>query len=367
MRLILPMLNDTEFGFYYMKYHSRLPVISSITGTAQGAMTAGAVAASAVPIATAVGTHLAFNPGDIPGAIAAGTVAGVSVGAPQQASQAIAATAATGGDVASVTGAFAQDAYVKTARYRTEYPEDIELFGISFNSMLGRTGVALQGEVSYRDDAPLQVDDIELLYATLSPINPALGMFNQVGDYTGRFETDVDGYILRDVIQLQMTATKLFGPMLGANQFVVVGEGGWTHVDDMPSKSELRLEGSGTYVSGNPILGPSTHPGKPIEKSTHYADEDSYGYRVVFRLDYNNAFRSVNLSPKIGWRHDVRGISPGPGGNFIEGRKAVSLGIGATYQYSWSADLTYTNYFGAGRHNLINDRDFISFNIKFSF
>ncbi len=34
---------------------------------------------------------------------------------------------------------------------------------------------------------------------------------------------------------------------------------------------------------------------------------------------------------------------------------------------TWSGDLSYTDYFGAGRYNLLNDRDFVAFNIKYSF
>ena len=58
---------------------------------------------------------------------------------------------------------------------------------------------------------------------------------------------------------------------------------------------------------------------------------------------------------------------PGPGGNFLEDRKAITFGLGASYQSTWSADLSYTDFFGAGRYNLVNDRDFVAFNIKYSF
>ena len=51
----------------------------------------------------------------------------------------------------------------------------------------------------------------------------------------------------------------------------------------------------------------------------------------------------------------------------IEDRKAATIGITANYQNAWSGDLSYTRYFGAGRHNLINDRDFLAANVKYSF
>ena len=70
---------------------------------------------------------------------------------------------------------FATNEYAKTAQYFIEYPEDIQLFGLSFNTQMESTGIALQGEVSYRKDVPLQVDDLELLFAALGPISAGAG------------------------------------------------------------------------------------------------------------------------------------------------------------------------------------------------
>jgi len=370
-RVLAPGLNSTEFGFFYTKLHSRLPIVSAQTGTVAGAVGAATIGGAAPSVLTAVGTHLALNPGDIPGAIAAGTTVGVAAGVPTSTAQAIAGTAATRGTAAgaSVAGAFATDTYAKTARYVIEYPEDVKLFGISFNTLLTDSGVALQGEYSYRKDAPLQVDDIDLLFAALGPINPTLATGNQIGNFTGRFQTEIPGFILRDTSQIQMTATKLFGPTFKAQQFVLLGEVGLTHVHSMPDKSKLRLDAPGTYVSGNAALA-SFHGSAAngfFEPSSAFADATSWGYRLVSRLDYNNAIGAVTLSPRIAWQHDVNGTTPGPGGNFIDGRKAVTLGLGADYQNRWGADLSYTNFFGAGRYNLINDRDVIAANIKYSF
>ena len=88
---------------------------------------------------------------------------------------------------------------------------------------------------------------------------------------------------------------------------------------------------------------------------------------MVGKLDFNNAIGAVTLSPRVAWQHDVNGNSPGPGGNFLEGRKAITFGIGANYLDRWTADLSYTDFFGAGRYNLLNDRDIVAANIKYSF
>jgi hypothetical protein len=396
LRWFVPSWGDTEFGLYFINYHSRLPIINGRTGTLAGAQTAGLVGASATPIVTEVLTQLAMGATPTE-ALMAGIGVGVGMGAPMGSSMAIsdtAVTAAVGGGtpgdvVAAVTPvatAFATDAYSQTARYFLSYPEDIKLIGLSFNTQLGTSGIALQGELSYRMDAPLQVDDVELLFAALAPISPIFagtsgipgepgasqlpGYFGQ--DYSTQFETVIPGYILQDLWQLQATATKIFGPGLGADQAVLLGEFAVTSVPDLPDKSVLRMEAAGTYTSGNPYHQDAANPGaahvgKPADAEEHFADPTSWGYRLAGRLEYLNAMGAVALMPRFSWQHDVSGISPGPGGNFIEDRKALTLGITASYQNRWSGDLSYTRYFGAGRHNLINDRDFIAANMKFSF
>jgi hypothetical protein len=310
--------------------------------------------------------------------------------------QALEGSLGTSDAIRTVTS-IALDKYSQTANYFIEYPEDIKLYGVSFNTQLSGIGMALQGEVSYRKDVPVQVDDVELLLAALSPVSgvladltslaglppvpPALPPYvqytdNQIGVFAPG--TVINGYEELDVSQVQLTATQLFGPTFGADQFVIVGEVGVTHVHDMPSKNKLRFESPATYVTGNPSQseGPFADPTKPLggahvdkpaESSDAFADDTSWGYRVVTKMDFNNAIGAVTLSPRIAWAHDVDGNSPGPGANFLENRKAITFGLGASYQNTWSADLSYTDFFGAGRFNLANDRDVLSMNIKYSF
>jgi hypothetical protein len=368
LRIFAPGLNDTEFGFYFLNYHSRLPTINGRTGTVAGAVAASGMATAGSTALVALGTGAGRDQ-----AIAAGTLAGVQSGLTALQAGIVSTAAidtffASGGSSAaagSVISAFATDAYAQTARYFIAYPEDIKLYGISFNTLLGN--IAWQGEVSMRQDAPLQVDDVELLFSALGPINAGLAAFNQVGNFAGQFETDISGVRFFDVWQLQTTLTKIFGPVMGADQGVLLFEGAISQVPDLPSKDELRFEGPATYVSGNPILGPGSHPGKPIEAAERFADDESWGYRLAGRLDYNNAFGGFNVSPRFSWQDDVSGISPGPGGNFIEGRQALTLGLGFNRQNTWQFDLSYTTYSGAGRYNLISDRDFAAANIKYSF
>ena len=291
-----PRLNNTEFGFYFVNYHSRLPIVSARSGTTAG--------------------------------LAAGDYAG-------------------------------------SANYFVEYPEDIQMLGFSFNSEIGNSGWAINGEISHKLDAPLQVDDTELLFAALSPISAGLAGANQVRPGGVGFNTVIPGFIERDVTQAQATVSKLFPNVLRADQLAFIGELGVTHVHNMPSKNTLRLEAPGTYTSGNPAL---TAAGvQPFtEPLDSFADATSWGYRFRARLTYNNAIGPWALIPNLAFAHDFSGISPGPGGNFREGRKALSLALMANLRNQWTAELRYTDFFGAGRHNLLNDRDFISFNIKYA-
>jgi len=339
MRLFASGFGDTEFGLFFINYHSRLPVINGIAGSLQGAMDAQAAGQSA---AMAVYQYFGVPPGANPEVDAAAARAGQAAG----------------------TSAFAN-----TGGWYTAYPEDIKLYGLSWNSQLGTSGIAFQGELSYRQDAPYLVDDVELLFASLSPISPGLAATNQAAPGGVGFSEQIDGYRLHDSTQFQFTMTKVFGPLLGADQGTLVFEPALMYVFDMPSKDELRYEGPGTYTSGNPIHSApgGAHAGKPYEEAEHFADATSWGYRLAGRLDYLNALGAWNVSPRFGWQQDVNGVSPAPGGNFIEGLYALTLGVNFNYQARWEVDFSYNMYDGADRWNLINDRDFIASSVKFSF
>jgi Protein of unknown function (DUF1302). len=43
------------------------------------------------------------------------------------------------------------------------------------------------------------------------------------------------------------------------------------------------------------------------------------------------------------------------------------VGLAANYRISWEFDVSYTRFAGAGRYNLIRDRDFIAAAVKYSF
>ena len=183
----------------------------------------------------------------------------------------------------------------------------------------------------------------------MAPLGTIPSAANPTSVPTG-FGDDVPGFVERDVSQVQATATKVFGPNMGADALVFVTEVALMRVHDMPDKSTVPLESpaGGVLVTGEAD-----------------ADATSWGYRIAARLDYNNAIGAVNLYPYTQFLHDVSGNSPTPSGPFVEGRTAVTLGLRADYLSRWQANLGYTRYAGDG--NELADRDFISASVKYSF
>ncbi|MCV2884144.1 DUF1302 domain-containing protein [Aestuariibacter sp. AA17] len=328
-----PELNETEFGLYYINYHSKRPVISGVTSDFTQA---------------GIENDLDF----------------------------IAANQVTRDNVTEL-GAFTKAQFF--------YPEDIKLYGFSFNTNIGET--ALAGEIAYRQDEPLQADDVELLYmgmpeqlanAGLRPDFGGISQLNNVGITAGPGET-ADGFILSDTLQLQMTATHIFGPMWGTDNFILVGEVGYVDIKDFPDPSVLRLNGPGTSRTGGlePVRdangnivstreglhmalsdGPETNP---------FPTEDAWGYRVSAVADFNNVYSGVNLRSRLAFSHDVDGITPDPLFLFIEERKSASLSFDFDYLSKWSASVAYSAFWGGvGTTNGLSDKDYVSFSIQYS-
>jgi hypothetical protein len=400
--------NGTEFGLFYLNYHSRLPLISGHTGpqsglgNAWGALNAvGAAAqglAAGLPPAAAIATAAQL------GVLRSSQQGGnLSLATATQYASVGAATQIAGGDVTAQASNLATHEYAVSANYFTEYPEDIKLIGLSFNTQLQWGGIALQGEVAYRQDVPLQYDDVELLFAALTPFEQGLATLRgtplpttcpegvpaastlsrcgQLGAYG--LDQDVVGWGRFDTYQVQFTATKTFSNILGAAQAVLVTEAGLTHIQDMPDKLTggpngrgLRFNGPATNVSGNfelrgrhcPTLSAAACLAlNLVEPQNRFADATSYGYRVAGRLDYPGLMGPWNVLPRFSWQHDVKGTTPGPGGNFVEGRYGLTLGVEANLQAKWAVDMSWTKFGGAGRFNDINDRDYVAATLKFSF
>ena len=310
-RYFVESLNATEFGLYYMNYHSRTPIFS------------------------------AYNTDN-------------NLGSP----------------ILNPT---------VNPRYFFEFPEDIKLYGLTFATNIGTW--AWSGEASYRPDFPLQINSVDLLQALalgdIAEWSPMLGRVNAAGE--GAY---VSGYDDVSYTQVQTTFIKFFEQVLGASRLSFAAELGGIWLGGMDSDVnygrssaygvadfepfESQVFPGATISCNSHPLAPTIVPNSNLEycNDDGFTDDFSWGYRVRAGLDYSDVFAGINLTPSLAWSHDVAGNSPPP--NFIEDRKALSLGLRADYMNIYRADLSYTTFFGAD-YNELEDRDFVSLSFSVSF
>jgi len=394
-KLYLPSFgNGTELGLYFLNYHSRLPVVSFNTGTQAGignafgaASAVGAAAqalAAGLPLAAAIQTGAAVGAGR---AAAAG--GNLSQATALQYATIGANTLLAGGNPATQAANIATAEYSRTQGYFEQFPENINLVGISFNTQL-QFGTALQGEVTYHHRIPLQYDDVELVYASLTPFEAGLTALqggqlppsclpgagatlsrcNQFGLRAA--SSTITGWARKDLWQAQFTATQTFPNIMRASQLVLVFEAAADYVPDLEDKLSggpngvgLRYDGPGTNVSGNAAL--TAFQFGQLDPGYRFPGRFSWGYVLASRLEYPNVIGAWSLLPHLTWEHDVNGTSPGPGGNFVQGRHGLTAGLGANLLSKWELDVSYTQFGGAGPYNLLRDRDFVAASIKYSF
>ena len=324
IQTILPQFNDSKFALYYARYHSSLPSFGLITPSVSD------YTEYSVQAINALARDLRMAD--------AGPVKSKGAATLNQLSKVL-----------------------NEAVYFAQYPEDIDMLGLSFNTTSMRTGTAYFGEVAHHFDAPIAVHTGDLLPAILPgasrddplpPIDLSVVSLEEIA--TGFANKRIDGFIESDKTFSLVGATQLFGPQLGASQALLNIEFAWLHLWDAPDSDTLYMGAPGLAVTD-------------FNPRSLFATEDSWGYRIGGGLRYNNVFGGIQLNPRIIWAHDVDGISPVGAGPFLEGRKALTVGLQAQYITRLKVDLAYTEYSGAGQQNLINDRDNISFSVRYDF
>jgi len=324
LRYVSQALGDTEFGLYAMNIHSRAPVASAIYNNVDEA---------------AIGAQAAAD-----------FTASLNLTAPPTAEQVAAITA-----VGQGAGAFA---VVSSTKYFVEYPEDIQLYGLSFAANLG--SMALSGEISHKIDAPIQINPTQSIAATLDPLGTAsLAALDMVAPEldaavaaAGEGGT-TQGYRVFDISQAQVTAVQFIDQVMGANRITLIGEAGYTFIHGFK-------EGSGEIRYGR--AGIFSLPGN----TDGFVTESSYGYRTRVVAEYNDAFMGINLTPVLAFSHDVKGYAPQPGGAFVEGQQSLGFTLNADYQSTYNASLSYTQFMG-GDYSVISDRDFASVSVGMQF
>lgn len=331
---------QTEVGGYFINYHSRLPILSGYAPSqaAIDAVTQGASATqSQIYTALAVAERLS------------------------------------------------------TARYILEYPEDIQLFGVSFNTNLdiGLPGgeSAFAGELSLRKDQPFQVEDSVLVTGLIGAPSQVCangvdtngdGIANCFDQYSAN--QFISGGTKGDFYQAEFSFIHFFDQLLLADRWTVLLDVAYDYAK-IPDKAELLMNSGysadlrpawtalyapGTAPASNSYLNDAVYAGGHGE-SKYYPTRSSYGYKLRLSGEYSNVFAGVNLVPTISFSQDLKGVTPGPVANFLEDRKALGLSVEANYLNTYKVEVGYTDFYGAEPYNQLNDRDFYSISASVSF
>lgn len=355
LRYYADWLNQgTELSFYYMNFHSKLPI--------------GTTTAS-IPTGTTPVLQLLCNP-NVPG----------SLSSPGCTSAAPGLTDDAGRPVSVGQGIFA-DAAGNNKNLIVQFVEDIDMIGWSFNTTIPIIGdaTALSGELAYFPNMPFQLDSNEILGADITNFGYTPGP-GEAAYYTGPAAAPgsiIQGFRRTDALHGQIYTLSTLTPsdpivnFLDGNMLILVANVGFQYLPDakgnryaIPRSGETHVSpGTAATFGDNCIrLGGCTI--NPV-----YASSFSWGYRLLAQMEYNNAFGTpYTLSPSITWSHDVSGYSAGPiGPGFIEGKKAVTLGVAASYLDTYRVSLDYTANFDAKYRNGSYDKDFVSLTASYAF
>lgn len=366
---------ETEFGFYYINYHSQAPIISGHMPTPTDITTApyNSVAALA-PLIYGGRTYDQLSLAEIRD-LAQGLANATNIGA----------------------------RLLPAGDFFIEYPEDIQLFGASFNTTfdMGLPGGAtsVSGEISMRKDQPFQLEDGDTLGGAIGLPSVSCHDAPTPYDCYTKYEAGeyAPGYVTEDYYQAEIAFIHFFDQILGASRWTAVLDIAGSYVN-IPDKDEYILNSSYNATLNHPwtpdALVFASNAGTPTnladdiyipyatwlagayaagsnaaypEGSDYYPTSGAWGYKMRFTGDYPNVFAGVNLRPTISFSHDVDGVTPGPITNFIQNRKALGLSLEADYLNTYVVNIGYTDFYGAEPYNQLADRDFYSLSLSASF
>lgn len=400
------LLGGTEFSVFFANYHARLPAASF--------MAAQATCASAEGSANGQDAQ----PGLFPlGLINFLRACGRDVTNPAQLTELLQSLLAS--DDPKLVGEGYDALPLSSAAIFLDYPEDIQVFGLGFNT--AALGVTWTGELAFRPNHPFQVDLEDVFFTALQPIFPRqeLALFpSQVGvldpllallapvfglpldQFSGATFTDrrnalpdyltayrggtpgevepgsyVRGYEEFDYWQGAFGGTWLFGRerrLLGSDQMVLIFELSATYVPGLPSLDVLQLDSLATtnthYSPGIEESGDALKLNPFQASAGSFPTSFAWGYKAAAIWAYNDfLLDGLRLRPQLILFHDVDGITPGLGGNFQEGRKIGLAGVNFNYQNRFGFSIDQFVFFGGGDGNRLSDRDFINVSVSYQF
>lgn len=315
-------LNSTEFGLYFVNYHAKEPTVAIDLNGYQGVdiNTLGAIAA---------------------GAGAAGAEYGL-------------ATLDMAGN----------------AMARRDYVEDVQMYGLSFNTTAGNASVS--GEVSYRPNAPISIASTDDLLGDIlgQGVNGSTNIYDsnvagnqacaQVSGKQLCRSAVFENYRRVEMFNTSLSSIYNFGPMLSFDSMFGIAELASQHIRG----DSLTYTGfDGTNYQKRKLVSTRDKAYVGDNYKGNQITADSYGGTAVLGGSWNNVYAGIKLSPYVAYQNDFKGNSDLTG-NFSEGSKAYTLGMDASYLNSFEVGLAYTDYLGI---NGLYDRDFVSLTGKYAF
>lgn len=236
--------------------------------------------------------------------------------------------------------------------YYTEWVENINLYGASFNTTVG--GVAIAGEVSFRPNQPTPISSAYTDLLAQGFVGSERGMVRErrvMGIVNGLWVAGPGSWGVGPALHL-----------IGADDMTFIGEFAVVNYPD--------LDPSISYAAPNAVS-PDIHVdlgGLGRIDNTWRPDNTSLGYQLRVSATYSQVFgTAVTLMPTLAFRHDAYGTTPDTGTQFTDGRMYIALQLEAQYQNDWKGLITYSNSFGGGKANVDSDRDFIQLGVSYAF
>ena len=277
------------------------------------------------------------------------------------------------------------------------YPEDIEAYGVSFNTTA--FGWGIQGEVTVRPDFPLLVDTDSTFIASVSaqcafPLSGDAGVgvyaplvtHGEICDTGTVGNSDHFSHVELDTYNWDIGTTATFtrsNPVvaaLGADLGVLLTEFGGVSVPDIDQTYAKQMEDGkltgkdqvkrlqGICTAGSDLPLGSLLDFDAVAVNSCRPTENSYGGLILASLQYNNVFGTPwGLTPTLIMREGLHGYSPGPAGGFRKDVGSTSLSLSGSYQGYLTVSLSYTDYTGPTKYSKTVDQDQASFSVSYAF
>ncbi|RJF88787.1 DUF1302 family protein [Oleomonas cavernae] len=286
------------------------------------------------------------------------------------------------------------------------YPDNVQMLGFAFSTTESSTGIAINGELSFKHGVPVIVSGPLFLTQALNQLggvpldNAAYGAQLGFGPITGsnfgiapyiegpggEFDGQqipgrvIYGSELHNVWQAALRFTKIFGGtdllarVTGANSIIGLVEFGGIHVDlneGTPYAAYGQTGFTDFYarsltVAGMPLTQPveATSQGFPFVPTGHTPSQWSGGVQGIFFFEYPDLIGDMTVTPSIAFSTGLFGITPTPLPGFVKGMTSLMFSVKTDITQQFSVTANFLKSFGAGggysgSRNPFIDRDFV--------